>query len=210
LNLVAEAAVCVVRPTGSLTGRVGDFTFGFTKPVPAVVGCSAGGFLADDVPDVKEAADFVDAVLVLAFGAVLFSGCPAFFSAALPASFTVAVAGLLIGFVAVGDLVGFAAVLPAVFTGATVLFADFVVLTAGLGCSLAPVLLLSLLFSLLIPFEVLPVPGTRLSPVIADLSVGPPTAIVVLTSSSSTVLSGFIGGAKALPFGDFGRGKSGI
>lgn len=52
----------------------------------------------------------------------------------------------------------------------------------------------------------------ELLPFTTPLSVVPPTgAIVVSTSSSSTVLSGFIGGASdGLPLGDFGRGRLGI
>jgi hypothetical protein len=195
--LVADAAVCVVSPGGSLTGRVGDLTFGFTNPVLAADGCSGGGFFADDGPDVDVEAGFV--VLALALGADVFSGCAAFFSGVLLGSFGVVVAGLLRGFATVGDLVGFATVLVEVLTGVTVFPADLLPLAAGLEGSLGTALLLPLSFSLPVPFKVSPLGGIGLVPVTAALSVGPPRAIFVSTSSSSTFLSGFIGGAKALP-----------
>lgn len=212
LNLVAEAAVCVVSPGGNLTGRVGDLTFGLTKPVLAAAGCRVGGFFADDGPDVDVVADPGFAALVLAFEADAFSGCETFFSGVLLRGFGVAVAGLFEGLDTVGDFVGFAAVLPVVLTGATDFPVDLPALAAGLEGSLATAFPfpLSLSFSLLVPLGDAPAGGIGLVPVTADLSVGPPTAIVVFTSSSSTVLSGFIGGAKALPLGDLETGGLGI
>jgi hypothetical protein len=50
LTLEPDEAVCVVKPGGSLTGRVGDLTFGLTKPVLAGDDCSGGGFLIDEGP----------------------------------------------------------------------------------------------------------------------------------------------------------------
>ena len=37
--LEPEEAVCAIREAGSLTGRVGDFGLGFTKPVCGGEGC---------------------------------------------------------------------------------------------------------------------------------------------------------------------------
>jgi hypothetical protein len=52
LNLVAEAAVCVVRLGGSFTGRVGDFTLGLTKPVLLGDASNGGGFFAAGLVEV--------------------------------------------------------------------------------------------------------------------------------------------------------------
>lgn len=46
LNLVAEAAVCVVRLGGSFTGLVGDFGLGLTKPVLLGDASRGGGLFA--------------------------------------------------------------------------------------------------------------------------------------------------------------------
>jgi hypothetical protein len=58
LTLPPDEAVCVVKPGGSLTGRVGDLTFGLTKPVLAGDDWRGGGFLIDEGP-----ADFEGAVV---------------------------------------------------------------------------------------------------------------------------------------------------
>jgi hypothetical protein len=66
LNFVAEAAVCVVSPGGSLTGRVGDLTLGLTNPVLLGEGCRGGGLFTEDDPDAVavDAAGFVVLVAV--------------------------------------------------------------------------------------------------------------------------------------------------
>jgi hypothetical protein len=50
LTLEPDEAVCVVKLEGSLTGRVGDLTFGLMNPVPAGDDWSGGGFLIDEGP----------------------------------------------------------------------------------------------------------------------------------------------------------------
>jgi hypothetical protein len=173
-------------------------TFGFTNPVLAGDGCSGGGFLTDDGPDADAA---VFAVVVAARGVAVFSGCVAFRSGVLADSFgAVAVAGLFWGFETVGDFADFVAALFDVLTGASVFGAAALLPVAVLfGASLATVFPFALSFSPPVPFRL----SLEALPITADLSVGPPTAIFVFGSSMSTVLSGFSGGAWALPLGVF-------
>lgn len=100
LTLEPDAAVWVVRPGGSLTGRVGDLTFGFTNPVPDGEGCRAGGLLIDDDVD-----GFDEPAVAL--GVSTFSGCLTVLSGVFAGSLGAdASAGLLGALLTVGDLAG--------------------------------------------------------------------------------------------------------
>lgn len=74
LNFVAEAAVCVVRPAGSFTGRVGDLTLGLTNPVLLGEDCRGGGLLTEDDPDAVAVDVGAFVVLVAARGVDVLGG----------------------------------------------------------------------------------------------------------------------------------------
>lgn len=98
-SLETDAAVCVVKLGGSLTGRVGDLTLGLTNPVPEGGGWRGGGLLTDD-----------DRVEELPAGPAesVFWGCRGALSGVLLANFGAdASRGLLGALLTVGDFAGF-------------------------------------------------------------------------------------------------------
>jgi len=145
LTLEPDEAVCVVKPAGSLTGRVGDLGLGLTNPVPAGEGCNGGGLFTDCALGVLDVEAFV-------LGVSTFSGCLENRSGVLAGSFGVdASAGLFGALLAVGDFADLPMVLLAEGTdkgfGATLA----VVLALGLGVSSLP-FAFSFSLPLLVPF----------------------------------------------------------
>lgn len=134
----------MVSPAGNLTGRVGDFGLGLTKPVEDGDISIAGGLLDD------EAVVFV--AVEAGFGVDCFSGWEAFFSVALGGNLGVlGWAGLVGVFATVGD-----------FAGGFVV--DFVPTEAGAGLdavllALAAGTFLSAFFTA-VPFWALPAPAS--------------------------------------------------
>ncbi len=99
LTLEPEAAVWVISPAGSRTGRVGDLGLGLTNPMPDEGdGWSGGGRLMDEDLAVLEDS-------VLALGVSVFSGCRELRSGVFVGILGVdVVAGLFGALLAVGDL----------------------------------------------------------------------------------------------------------
>lgn len=73
-TLEPEAAVCVVRPGGSLTGLVGDLTFGLTNPVAAGDAWSGGGFFTEEGAEAFAAGVVVLGVIVFSVWDTFLSG----------------------------------------------------------------------------------------------------------------------------------------
>lgn len=150
--------VCVVREGGSLSGRVGDFGLGLTKPVPDE--SSIGGGL-DDV---------VLVVVVVVVVVVAFLG----FAEELAAELAGLVGSFALGGFAIkGDRWVLLAVF-AVETGAIVFEVDFTLLVVLLGA-----LAVGVVEGL--PFRASPIPPLRTVPPkrAADESVGLPGSILV-------------------------------
>ena len=145
LTFETEAAVWVVRPAGSLTGRVGDLGLGLTNPALAGDGWSGGGLLTDDALGVFVAVAFD-------LGVPVFSSCLEALSGVFAGSFGVEdSAGLFGALLTVGDLAGFAVGLLAEGTArgfGTVLGVPLVL--GFVGSSLVPSLTLS--FPRFVPF----------------------------------------------------------
>lgn len=145
LTLEPDAAVWVVRPAGSLTGRVGDLGLGLTNPLLEGDGWSGGGLLMDADPGSL-------AELIAGLEISVFSGCRALRSGVFAGRLDVdVVAGLLGALLTVGDLAGLAVDLLAGgaargFGGALVV----VLVAAGFATSLP--LAFSFSLPLVVPF----------------------------------------------------------
>lgn len=174
LTLEPEAAVCVVRPAGSLTGRVGDLTFGFMKPMPEEFAWRGGG-LFTEVELEAFAAPAVGLVVAV------FSGWPAFLSGALLLSFGAASAGLFGAFATVGDFVGFDVVLV-IIIGTDLVAALEAPPAAVIEDSLAAALPLP--FGSEVPFVASPLRNVVFWLVVAGLlAAGPGTAFARVSSA---------------------------
>ncbi len=119
LTLVAEAAVCVVRPAGNWTGRVGDLGLGLINPMPRdskEASMGGGMFLATE-----EAVDLVVLADEAALGVVV----------AEEAALGVVVA-VLVGSLGVCGFTGLVGVFGDLVGGLVLVFATEIILGTGL------------------------------------------------------------------------------
>jgi hypothetical protein len=172
-SLEADAAVWVVSLSGSLTGRVGDFGFGLTKPVLDGARLSGAGFLVDENDDL-EAAGFLS---VSSLGAV----AVCFFGTELIA-FDVSFAGLFGALANPGDFIGLVVVLADIEIGA-VFGADLLLLVVVVDVGF------TFSFVCLLPFNPVVAAGRMPLPFAAVELVGLAVLGFVLVSSASTTLS---------------------